>query len=287
LDEVRISIISDPTALRSSLKGGAVDVALGMAQSDVALLRSDPGYEPLNAGGVFYPFGFDVTKPPFDNPLARQAIGYALDRERISEQVFGGNAVPTNVWWTPGSLGYPEALSKHFTYDPEKARELLDQAGASGADLSITFANMPVMKNLFEVVQNNLREVGLNVSAEVLDVTEYDKRQVEGTLGQSFMLLHGMVGFSTATIIDAMPSIRQGNPSHFDTQEYTDLKAKVREADDSTRSDAIEDLTSYMLEESFSHIIAVAPQYHVQSASLHDLRVVSLGSIVATNAYLK
>ena len=286
LDEVDISIISDPTALQSAIKGGAADVAIGMAQSDVLRLADDPAYVLENAGGVFYPFGIDVEQAPFNTPEARQALGYAIDRERISDQVFGGDAILTDLWWTPGSPGYPTELEQHFSYDPAKAQKLLESSGAAGAQLTITYANLPVMKSLFEIVQNNLAEVGLNVTGEALDLPDYDKRQVDGKIGQSFLLLHGMVGFSSATLIDAMPSIRAGNPSHFDTPEYSGLKDAVRAADDSTREEALTELSEYMLDQSFSHIIAVAPQYHVHTAALQGLQVVSLGSLVATGAYL-
>lgn len=286
LDEVDISIIPDSTALQSALKGGAADLVIGMAQSDVMRLADDTDYVLQNAGGVFYPFGIDVNQAPFNTPEARQALAYAIDRERISDQVFGGDAILTDLWWTPGSPGYPTDLTEHYSYDPEKAKELLEASGTAGADLTITYANLPVMKSLFEIVQNNLAEVGLNVTAEALDVPDYDKRQVEGNIGQSFLLLHGMVGFSAATLIDAMPSIRTGNPSHFTTPEYDELKAGVRAADDTTREQALADLSEYMLDQAFSNIIAVAPQYHVNTARLQGIDVVSLGSVVATDAYL-
>lgn len=286
LDEVDISIISDTTALQSALTSGAADIALGMAQADVMRLGKDDGYGLLDAGGVFYPFGVDVTQAPFDKPEVRQALSYAIDRERINEQVFGGDGVITDLWWTPDSPGYPTDLATHYTYDIDRAKGLLEDAGAAGASITITYANLPVMKSLFEIVQNNLQEAGLQVTGEALDTPDYDKRQVDGTIGQSFLLLHGMVGFSTATLIDAMPSIRTGNASHFDTPQYTELKDAVRGADDSTRHDAVKALSEYMLDQSFSNIIAVAPQYHVQSASLHGVRVVSLGSLVATDAFL-
>lgn len=286
LDEVDISIIPDSTALQSALKGGAADLVIGMPQSDVMRLADDTDYALQNAGGVFYPFGIDVDQAPFNTPEARQALAYAIDRERISDQVFGGDAVMTDLWWTPDSPGYPSDLADHYSYDPEKATELLEASGAAGADLTITYANLPVMKSLFEIVQNNLAEVGLNVTAEALDVPDYDKRQVEGNIGQSFLLLHGMVGFSAATLVDAMPSIRTGNPSHFTTPEYDELKAGVRSADDATREEALADLSEYMLDQAFSNIIAVAPQYHVNAARLQGIDVVSLGSVVATDAYL-
>jgi peptide/nickel transport system substrate-binding protein len=286
LDAVEISVIPDSTALQSALKGGAADLVIGMAQSDVTRLSGDPEFVLQNAGGVFYPFGIDVEQAPFNTPEARQALAYAIDRERINDQVFGGDAVMTSLWWTPGTPGYPEDLAEHYSYDPDMARDLLESSGAAGSDLTITFANLPVMKSLFEIVQNNLAEVGLNVTAEALDLPDYDKRQVEGNIGQSFLLLHGMVGFSAATLVDAMPSIRTGNPSHFATAEYDELKSAVRAADDASRADALAELSEYMLDEAFSNIIAVAPQYHVHSSQLQGIDVVSLGSVVATDAYL-
>jgi peptide/nickel transport system substrate-binding protein len=286
LDGVEVSILSDSTALQSALKSGSADFAIGMAQSDVSILKDDNAYALAQAGGVFYPFGVDVSLEPFDQPEVRHALGFAVDRERIRDQVFGGDAVITDLWWTPDSPGYPDDLAGHYSYDPAKAKQLLDQAGATGAEINIAFANLPVMNNMFEIVQNNLTEVGFEVTGEALDLTEYDKRQVEGTLGQSFLLLHGMAGFSAATIVDAMPSIRPGNPSNFDTEEYEQLKAAVKSATEDTRDQALADLSQYMLDESFSHIVVVAPQYHVHSADLKDVKVVSLGSLVATDAYV-
>jgi peptide/nickel transport system substrate-binding protein len=286
LDAVEVSILADSTALLSALRGGSAEIAIGMAQSDVALLSEDDAYALVEAGGVFYPFGLDVTQPPFDTPEARQALGYAFDRERISDQVFGGNAVITDLWWTPGSPGYPEALAGHFAYDPDRARQLLDASGAAGAALEVTYANLPVMHSLFEVVQNNLTEVGIDVTGNPLDVAEYDRRQVEGTLGQSFLLLHGMVGFSASTITMAMPSIRPGNPSKFDTPEYTALVADLAQAGEDERGAALTGLSEYMLDQSFSHVIVVAPQFHVRSVAVSDLGVFTLGSLVATDTFL-
>jgi peptide/nickel transport system substrate-binding protein len=285
LDGVEVSIISDSTALQSALKGGAADLAIGMAQSDVALLKADARFARDNAGGVFYPLGIDVTMAPFNRKEARQALGYALDRERIRDQVFGGDAVLTDLWWTPDSPGYPKDLATRYSYDPAKARQMLADAGAAGAQVQVTYANLPVMRNLFEVVQNNLTEVGLKVQANALDTPEYDRRQVAGTLGQSFLLLHGMVGFSAATIVDAMPSIRAGNPSHFTDAQFDGLKANLQRSTEDTRAKALSDISAYMLDQAFSHVVVVAPQFHVRSTALRGMKVVTLGSVVLTDAY--
>lgn len=74
LDEVDISIVTDPAALSSAVRGGSADIGIGMTQSVVTALKSDDNYAVEDAGGVFYPFGVDVTQAPFDKPEARQAV---------------------------------------------------------------------------------------------------------------------------------------------------------------------------------------------------------------------
>jgi peptide/nickel transport system substrate-binding protein len=192
----------------------------------------------------------------------------------------------TDLWWTPTEAGYPNDLATRYTMQTDKAKALLAQAGAAGAKVPIAFANLPTMQSLFEIVRFNLEQIGLVAQAVALDTTEFDARQVAGTLGPAFLLLHGMVGFSAATIVDAMPSLKTGNPSRYADPRYDTLKAGLQQADDAGRPKALSDLSSFMLDAAFSHITAVAPQYHVRTAKLAGIKTVSLGSIVATDAYL-
>jgi peptide/nickel transport system substrate-binding protein len=285
-DTVEISVITDPTALQSALRGGRAHLANGLTSADIKSLQSDAGYKLENAGGVFYPLGLNVTQAPFDRPEVRQAVGYALDRERIKAQVFGGDATVSDLWWSPNEAAYPKDLATHYSMQVDKAKALIAQAGATGAKVPVTFANLPTMKSLFEVVRYNLEQIGLAPQAVALDSAEYDARQVAGTLGPAFLLLHGMVGFSSATIVDAMPSLRPGNPSGFASPQYDQLKASLQQADDAGRPKALADLSSYLLDAAFSHVTSVAPQYHVRTAKLTGVRTVALGSVVATDAYL-
>jgi oligopeptide transport system substrate-binding protein len=71
-------------------------------------------------------FGFNVNKPPFNNPKVRQAFAYALDRSYYPQLLQSGQK-PIASFIAPGLLGYnPEVGLK---YDPEKARKLLAEAG--------------------------------------------------------------------------------------------------------------------------------------------------------------
>ena len=85
-------------------------------------------------------FGFDTTRPPFDDPRVRLAFSLALDRERLVPLSEGAAAqaaaslVPPAIW--------PEGFSPQLETDPDRARELLDEAGyADRAELGTIVVN--------------------------------------------------------------------------------------------------------------------------------------------------
>jgi ABC-type oligopeptide transport system substrate-binding subunit len=73
---------------------------------------------------------FDVTKPPFDNKMVRQAWSHAIDRDTLKEQVLGPNGIQAYSWLAPGfPASQREALQDIQKFDPAMAKDLLSQAG--------------------------------------------------------------------------------------------------------------------------------------------------------------
>jgi oligopeptide transport system substrate-binding protein len=128
IDEIRwvAGVGSDPAG---SFDAGDVDLAQ-VAGWDATWIAYDAGLGPhLHAAEpltISY-FGFDTTSPPFDDPAVRRAFSLALDRERLvplaegASSTAAGSLVPPAIW--------PEGFSPAFEHDPERARELLDDAG--------------------------------------------------------------------------------------------------------------------------------------------------------------
>jgi peptide/nickel transport system substrate-binding protein len=105
-------------------------------------------------------YEFDVTQPPFDNPLVRQAVNHAFNRERLQRLL----TQPTGHFYPPALLGYdPEATV--YAYDPERARALLAEAGVG--DLAITF---PIwgedQGENQQLLQQDLAAVGITVTLQ-------------------------------------------------------------------------------------------------------------------------
>lgn len=100
---------------------------------------------------------------PIEDPLVRQALNYAVDREAIIEALFNGYASLSAGFVTPGNLGYDAGLAP-YPYDPEKAKELLAEAGyPDGFEIGMAcptgaYTNF---EQVCEAVGGYLNEVGI------------------------------------------------------------------------------------------------------------------------------
>src|SRR5690606_37798481 len=137
--------------------------------------------------------GMNVTMAPFDNKLVRQAIGYAIDRQRILQQALNNVGAATDLYWRPVEPGYDEAKASRYTFDPDKARAMLEEAGVVGAEVPITTLALPVTVAVAEIVRNNLEQVGLKASVVRLEIADWDSRVLagQGDVGGAFVGIHG------------------------------------------------------------------------------------------------
>jgi oligopeptide transport system substrate-binding protein len=102
-----------------------IETTTSIPSFDVRRLRKRPECKTSILHRISY-FGFNTKKSPFDNPKVRQAFAHALDRSYYPKLMQSGQK-PTTSWISPGLTGYnPEA---GLEYNPEKARQLLAEAG--------------------------------------------------------------------------------------------------------------------------------------------------------------
>lgn len=123
-------------------------------------------------------FGFNLTQPPFkDNHALRQAINYAVDREAIIQYVMNGRGQPANGVVPVGIPGYRSDV-EGYSYNPDKAKELLAQAGyPNGEGLGEIVLQLnsggTVNESIAEAVQEQLRKVGINIRLQVMDWAQH------------------------------------------------------------------------------------------------------------------
>ncbi|HFI0644271.1 TPA: oligopeptide ABC transporter substrate-binding protein [Streptococcus suis] len=201
LDSYKIDIVS-PDTIVSEMKAGNYDLAeMPIDQyesykdlSNITLLGSLDGiynYVGFNLGKYDETSGKNVTNPDakMNNVTLRQAMGYALDNATIGEKLYNGLYHPTNSLIVSFFGDVHDADLAGYSYNPEKAKKLLDEAGykdvdgdgiredANGKPLKISVAAQKSTETQETMVQQYLtwwKEIGLNVELHTGRTIEYN-----------------------------------------------------------------------------------------------------------------
>ncbi len=131
-------MVVETTAAFGMYERGELDVAAPPLE-EIERIQADPQLsQELHIAPELctYYYGFNVTKPPFDDAQVRQAFSYAIDRQSLIDIVTKGGQLPARSFACPGIFG-SVAEDPDFpaiTFDPEKARALLAEAGYPGGE---------------------------------------------------------------------------------------------------------------------------------------------------------
>jgi len=126
-----VMIVEDSTSMAMYEDGKLDDTPVPL--EDMDRVKADPVLsEELTIAPYLctYYYGFNNTKPPFDNPLVRKAFSAAIDRQSLIDYVLKGEQVPATTFSCPGIFGHvPAEEGVGIGYDPDAARKYLADAG--------------------------------------------------------------------------------------------------------------------------------------------------------------
>jgi|GEM_PF-1311488 len=284
LEAVEYAIIPDATALVAAMQSERAQVVFSLPTLDAQLLLEDDRFAPLVVPGPIFPLGMDITQAPFDQVQVRQAVGYAIDRDRIVDQVFQGAADPSVLFWKTEEPGMDDSYAYRYSYDPELAQQMIEDAGVDGTSIELLTLNIPVVISVAEIVQNNLNEAGLDVTLNVMDTAQFDERQAAGDLGPIFQQIHGL-NLSAASLVDAYPALRDGNPSQLTDPLYRELRDDLQAAtDEQGYATALQALADFMLDEVHSLSVLRGEAINVQTANLSGVVYTAEGVMILADA---
>ncbi len=171
---MEVSLLADPAARLELYEADGLDIFhlcdLPAAEMDRARHRHAGEYVSVPTLGTHY-VGFDVSRPPFDDPRVRRAFVLATDRETLANVVLRGTFFPaTGGFVPPGMLGHSAGIAP--PYDPDQARQLLAEAGYPGGR-GFPVVNLPTDHRRVphgEYLQAQWREhLGVEITRETMD----------------------------------------------------------------------------------------------------------------------
>jgi ABC-type transport system substrate-binding protein len=112
-------------------------------------------------------------QPPFDSRKVRQAIAHAIDKEKLLKLAWGGFGT-VQVGCVPNYPPYSLPKSDQVEYNPEKSKKLLAEAGyPNGFTTEFITWNLPYVSKPAQVIQQMLKEVGINVNLKTMEMAQY------------------------------------------------------------------------------------------------------------------
>ena len=182
LDGVEYSIISEPTTLENALVAGEIDMISYASIDNLRNLEPSGNFvreTNQNGNGVettgIIPNSDDESSPFYDATV-RRAMCYAIDADTIVESLGYGYYTRTNQWAAPGAITYNEDV-EGYPYNPEKAKELLAEAGYADGFDTVIYAFSGI-ENWATAIADQLTQVGIRTQVEMID----------GTKGSDFMM---------------------------------------------------------------------------------------------------
>jgi len=161
---VRFKIVPEAIVQALELRKGSADMSLNVLTPDmVEVMKRDRALNVIQSEGTNYQYlAFNLTDPVFSDLRVRQAFAYGIDREKIIKYLWRSQARPATGMLPPTSWAY-EPNVKTYPYDPERARQLLKEAGHERLSFTYRTSQDDTGRLMAAILQAQLREIGVTM----------------------------------------------------------------------------------------------------------------------------
>src|SRR5437879_433345 len=283
LDGVNVSIFRDAQAMVAALESGTLDVADLVPIPDADRLRNDSKYklyQTHDLGQYFYAI-VNCGQAPTNNKLVRQALNYAIDRQRFTDTVMKGfTGEPRALPWAKSSPAFDAAKNKAYPFDLDKAKSLLAQSGLSNVEFNISWAlagYAAEYEQLATIIQSDLATIGVKANLKPTDPPTFTQQGLG--LNPPFNGMRLSAGAFTQ-LFEAGSEFAlsrtygyANNAAGFYDDKWTQLASSVAtEPDLAKRKQLYSDINDYLLDQSFTMAITPYPDIVGTRPNVMDLK---------------
>ncbi|WP_432757257.1 ABC transporter substrate-binding protein [Consotaella aegiceratis] len=243
LEAVVFRPIADANTRVAEMLSGGIDLMVEVPPDMVKTFRDDPSFQVYEAAGPHLWFLILNTKEgPFSDKRVRQAVNYAINKQALVDDVLQGTAdvaagpiPPAFSWANDGSV-------EPYPYDPDKAKELIREAGAEGANLTFYVAEggsgMLDPVAMATAIQADLKAVGLNANIQTYEWNTFLSNVNPGLEGKADMAEMAWMTNDPDTLpfltlrSEATPDQGGFNSGYYSNPDVDDLLDKARRSTD-------------------------------------------------------
>ncbi|MBQ1770601.1 MAG: ABC transporter substrate-binding protein [Clostridia bacterium] len=247
-ERFNIKVMPEAATRLVALQTGDVDICVDPAAIELDHILNDPNLQLISGNSETTQYlALNVTKDIFKDQKVRQAIAYGIDKESVLAVAVEGHGTVCKTFF---SSGWGQATDlEGYTYDPDKAKALLAEAGVTGLEFTL-YACDEVKKLAAQVIQDNLKDIGITVHVEEIERSALKPLMVEGNFDAA---LYNWANDSAGPDNNVRPILRTGvggNRSHFSDPYIDDLMDKAMvEGDPDQRLAMYHEIQEYVLDQ--------------------------------------
>lgn len=190
--------IPEKAARLIALQAGDADIISGPAATDIHYIEEDENmvFNSYTGAQVRY-FAFNTAFKPFDDVRVRQAIAYGINRADYVSVTYNGNAVETNNMMNTTNPFYVDVDG--YTYDPEKAKSLLAEAGYGEGDIVINLTGKQEDPDMSfgTIFQAQMKAIGITVNVNLVETAAFNAMIMPGSGEDWQVKVDGWGGYIT------------------------------------------------------------------------------------------
>ena len=240
LETVTFQYIDDPNALNNAMLGDQLDLVVGVSAPELLeVFEADERFEVLTGetyGEIV--LSLNGRRAPLDNILVRQAISHAVDRQAVIDLAYAGYGTPIGTFSTPLDPWFKD-LTGVYPHDPDKARELLAEAGATDLELEMVLPPTSYATRGGEIIANQLEQVGISVNIT----------NVEWGVWLEDVFNNYDFDLSIVSHVEPLDLAQYGNPDYYWGNDSPDVAPLLEQADAEPDPELRADLYGQVLDE--------------------------------------
>jgi peptide/nickel transport system substrate-binding protein len=284
-EKVVIKTIASPTAALQALKTGQIQLAKDQPPTSLAAAESG-GLQ--NVAPVTLLLGLNLLDregkvSPLGDPKVRQAINYAIDREAIAGVIGAGKGEPIDQMAVEGDDSYNASLADHYAYDPEKAEELLAEAGyPKGIKIKALAATVVEQEKLGEAIAGQLEKVGIDLELDVRPNTDDFFTKLGSDEYPAATIGFGRLPAAILYKLLWSPNAVPFNPFATKSPQLAKLNTELGAASGAESTKIAQEMQAYTVEEAWMAPVVAVPLVDLYSSDLTGVNATTQRNVIYT-----